>query len=184
MEDAELAALVTRAARGDPDAVTAVVALVRPAIFRYCRARLRSTETAEDVTQEVCLAVVTALPRYQDTSVPFTAFAFGIASRQVALSYRRQGRRRDVPSEVLPDRADPADGPEARLDRQADIGRARDLLSTLPERQREILLMRVAGGLTAEEVAAALGMTAGAVRVAQHRALSRLRILVSTGPPA
>ena len=50
------------------------------------------------------------------------------------------------------------------------------LLDRLPENLRELLVLRVAVGLSAEETGRALGMTPGAVRVAQHRALSRLRI--------
>ncbi len=49
------------------------------------------------------------------------------------------------------------------------------LLRVLPEKQREILLLRVVVGLSAEETAEAVGSTPGAVRVAQHRALARLR---------
>ena len=73
------------------------------------------------------------------------------------------------------DRADPADGPEMialRRDVHPDLMRAID---ALPERQREILRLRVVLGLSAEETATAVESTPGAVRVAQHRALSRLR---------
>jgi RNA polymerase sigma-70 factor (ECF subfamily) len=45
----------------------------------------------------------------------------------------------------------------------------------LPGHHRELLVLRVLTGLSAEETGAALGMSAGAVRVAQHRALARLR---------
>ena len=48
-------------------------------------------------------------------------------------------------------------------------------LSLLPIKQREILVLRVVVGLSAEETAAAVGSTPGAVRVAQHRALARLK---------
>jgi RNA polymerase sigma-70 factor (ECF subfamily) len=65
--------------------------------------------------------------------------------------------------------------------RGADAARARALLEYLSPDQREILLLRVAAGLSAEDTAAALDMTPGAVRVAQHRALSRLRVLASQG---
>ena len=50
-----------------------------------------------------------------------------------------------------------------------------DLLEILPDKQREILILRVVVGLSAEETAEAVGSTAGAVRVAQHRALARLK---------
>jgi RNA polymerase sigma-70 factor (ECF subfamily) len=55
--------------------------------------------------------------------------------------------------------------------------RARALLARLPVHQRELIAMRILSGLTAEETGHALGMSAGAVRVAQHRALSRLRAI-------
>jgi RNA polymerase sigma-70 factor (ECF subfamily) len=56
---------------------------------------------------------------------------------------------------------------------------AMELMQRLPAQQREILILRVAVGLSADETAAALGMSAGAVRVAQHRALGKLRTLVA-----
>lgn len=56
--------------------------------------------------------------------------------------------------------------------------RARALLAMLPEQQRELPVLRVLTGLSAEETGSALGMSAGAVRVAQHRALARLRAMV------
>ncbi len=53
------------------------------------------------------------------------------------------------------------------------------LLDTLPPKQREILVLRVVVGLSAEETAEAVESTPGAVRVAQHRALTKLRTSVS-----
>ncbi len=56
------------------------------------------------------------------------------------------------------------------------------LLDQLPSHQRELLLLRVVAGLSAEETGSALGMSSGAVRVAQHRALARLRALAQQAP--
>jgi len=50
-----------------------------------------------------------------------------------------------------------------------------ELLQALPAKQREILVLRVVVGLSAKETADAVGSTPGAIRVAQHRALARLR---------
>jgi RNA polymerase sigma-70 factor (ECF subfamily) len=58
------------------------------------------------------------------------------------------------------------------------------LLELLPEAQREVVVLRVAVGMSADEVADLLGMSPGAVRVSQHRALSRLRELVARSPEA
>ena len=60
--------------------------------------------------------------------------------------------------------------------------RMNKLLAVLPEKQREILILRVVVGMSAEETAEAVGSTAGAVRVAQHRALARLKTeIMATG---
>lgn len=54
------------------------------------------------------------------------------------------------------------------------------LLDTLPDTQREIIHLRVVVGLSVEQTAEAVNSTPGAVRVAQHRALSRLRSVLGT----
>jgi RNA polymerase sigma-70 factor (ECF subfamily) len=173
-------AVVLRAKEGDSAAAEALLAEVRPRVLRYCLARLSSRELAEDVTQEVCLAVVSALPTYREEGRPFVAFALGIASHKVTDAYRAQSRRpfAQVADQALAERADPAPGPEETALRSADVLLAQGLLAQLPETQREVLLLRVAAGLTAEETGVALAMTPGAVRVAQHRALVMLRRLV------
>jgi RNA polymerase sigma-70 factor (ECF subfamily) len=63
--------------------------------------------------------------------------------------------------------------------RGIEASRARRLLARLPAGQRRLLLLRVVTGLSAEETGYVLDMTPGAVRVAQHRALARLRQLAA-----
>jgi len=152
-------------------------------VHRYCRARLGrlpgSEHTADDVAQEVCIAVLSALPRYRDEGRPFEAFVFGIAGHKVA-DAQRAAIRAAVPTDELPDEADSGIGPEEAALRSSDASMVRGLLDRLPLQLRELLLLRVAVGLSAEETGRALGMSAGAVRVAQHRALARLRALALT----
>ncbi len=131
----------------------------------------------EDLAQEVCVAVLLALPRYKDTGRPFEAFVFAIAAHKVADLQRAAMRHPGstaVPSDEMPERPDDSLGPEERALLSSDAEWAKKLLANLPENQRELLLLRIAVGLTAEETGQMLGMSPGAVRVAQHRALSRL----------
>lgn len=169
-----------RALTGDPQAVDELLRSVRSLVFRYCRARLGSLpgaeQAAEDAAQEVCLTVLGALPTYQETGRPFEAFVYTIASRRVA-DVMRAAYRGPVSVEEVPDHVDGGPTPEVAVLRLADAERARELLSLLPDQQRELLTLRVAVGMSAEEVGLAMGMTPGAVRVAQHRALRRLRDL-------
>lgn len=121
-----------------------------------------------------------ALPRYKDTGRPFEAFVFAIAGHKVADLQRAAMRHPGstaVPSDEMPERPDDSLGPEERALLSSDAEWAKKLLANLPENQRELLLLRIAVGLTAEETGQMLGMSPGAVRVAQHRALSRLRAL-------
>src|SRR5499427_3820006 len=172
--------LTALAARGQPAAVDSLIRQIRPMIVRYCRARLGNLaghyQVAEDVAQEVCLAVLTALPRYRDMGRPFASFVFGIASHKVA-DARRLAARLAIPTEELPDGPDEQPGPEEMVVAWLEAQRARALLARLPQHLRELLILRVVTGLSAEETGNVLGMSAGAVRVAQHRALARLRAL-------
>jgi RNA polymerase sigma-70 factor (ECF subfamily) len=179
----ELAPLVARAQTGDRAALEELLVRLRPGVVRYCRARLgRSGGTygsADDVAQEVCMAVITALPRYVEQGRPFAAFVYGIAGHKVADAQRAGFRDRADVTDTLPDRADDGPGPEDAAVAAAEAARAAALLDRLPPAHRELLLLRVVGGMSAEETGAALGMTPGAVRVAQHRALARLRSLAA-----
>jgi RNA polymerase sigma-70 factor, ECF subfamily len=174
--------LVEQAVHGDPDATAALLASVRPSIVRYCRARLGriggAYTTADDLSQEVCLAILRALPRYRDQGRPFAAFAFGIAAHKVADAQRAAMRHAGLePVDGLHDHPDRAPGPEQQA-LAADLSRRLyRLLRHLSDAHREIIVLRVAVGLSAEEVGTILGMTAAAVRVAQSRALARLRTL-------
>jgi len=173
-----LAELTTRAVRGQPAAIESLLEHIRPMVVRYCQARLGRTtghyHGADDVAQEVCIAVFAALPRYRDMGRPFASFVFGIASHKVADAVRAAARLA-VPTEELPDRPDEQPGPEETVVAWLEAQRARALLAQLPAHLRELLILRMVSGLSAEETGNVLGMSAGAVRVAQHRALARLR---------
>ena len=173
-----LAELTTRAVRGQPAAIESLLEHIRPMVVRYCKARLGRTtghyHGADDVAQEVCIAVFSALPRYRDMGRPLASFVFGIASHKVADAVRATARLA-VPTEELPDRPDEQPGPEETVVAWLEAQRARALLARLPAHIRELLILRMVSGLSAEETGDVLGMSAGAVRVAQHRALARLR---------
>ncbi|NIZ91997.1 RNA polymerase sigma factor ShbA [Kineococcus rubinsiae] len=170
--------LATRALSGEQGAVADLLAAVRRLVHRYCRARLGrlpgADHAAEDAAQEVCIAVLTALPRYKDTGRPFEAFVYRIAANKVA-DAQRASYRAPVPTDEVPDAATSEPGPEQLALDSFDAATVGRLLDNLPPKLREIITLRVGAGMSAEETGRALDMTAGAVRVAQHRAMQRLR---------
>jgi RNA polymerase sigma-70 factor (ECF subfamily) len=171
--------LVRATLAGAPGARDRLLGELQPLVLRYCRGRIGHRESvmgsADDVAQEVCLAVVTALPGYQLKGLSFRAFVYGIAAHKVADAYRAMGRNRCDPVADIPDAPAQHDGPEQQLLSQERLKKLTHLLDRLTPRQRDVLVLRVAVGLSAEETAVAVGSTPGAVRVTQHRALIRLR---------
>jgi RNA polymerase sigma-70 factor (ECF subfamily) len=174
-----LESLVAGSVAGDPRSRDRLLGEIHPLVLRYCRGRLGRQETvigsADDVAQDICLAVVSALPHYQLKGLSFRAFVYGIAAHKVTDAFRAIGRNRAEPMADIPDSPDALDGPEQRLVAAELVERLGELLHKLTPRQREVLVLRIAVGLSAEETARAVGSTPGAVRVTQHRALNRLR---------
>ncbi|MGI5127289.1 RNA polymerase sigma factor ShbA [Pseudonocardia sp. CA-107938] len=179
---AELNDAAAAASAGDRRARDHLLELIRQPILRYCRARVGPAvrlQTGEDVAQDVLMAVVEALPRYRPSEVPAMAFIYGIARNKVADSLRASGRDKSDPTDDVPDRVSNALEPETGALRSAEARQLRVLLDMLPSSHREVLVLRVAMQFSAEETARAVGSTPGAVRVTQHRALSKLRAMMA-----
>lgn len=179
----EMDDLVDRAVNGEAAALDHLLGRIHPVVVRYCRSRLsaghRSLASADDIAQEVCMAVLTALPSFRHEGKPFLAFVYGICAHKVADAHRAAARSRSLTVAEVPDAPSTDRGPEQSVVADSTALVIEDLLSNLPETQQEILRLRVVVGLSAEETAEALDMTAGAVRVSQHRALAKLRQLLA-----
>ncbi|SFW91421.1 RNA polymerase sigma factor ShbA [Amycolatopsis australiensis] len=178
----DLDPLVKDAGEGNPAAIHNLLQMIEPVVVRYCRARMGGRDlsylSADDVAQEVCLAVLKALPDYQDRGGSFLYLVHAIAANKVADAYRAVARDRSEPVPELPERPLVGNEPETHalhLDLGARLGR---LLASLPRVQQEILTLRIAVGFSATETAEALGISPGNVRVTQHRALTRLRAMI------
>ena len=173
--------LVADAQAGNVQALDRLIAGVRPAVLRYCRSRLATyaggVDAADDVAQETCIAVVRVLPSYRRQGPPFAAFVYAIAANKIADMQRRFSRSALL-IEEFPDQVEPSPTPEDRAIATFDVRAANQLLALLPERMREVLLLRAAG-VGAATIGEKLGMSANAVRVAQHRASARLRELIA-----
>ena len=94
----DLDVLVDRAVNGDAVALERVLGRIHPVVVRYCRSRMsaghRSSASADDVAQEVCMAVFTALPTFRHEGKPFLAFVYGICAHKVADAHRAAARSR------------------------------------------------------------------------------------------
>jgi RNA polymerase sigma-70 factor (ECF subfamily) len=145
-----------------------------PAVLAWHRARVTDEHLAEDLTSEAFLAVLRALPGYQGGPEALAGWIFTLVRRDLVDHLRRVQRRPETPVEITEDlggiEPDVADTAASRSD--ADAVRA--ALAQLSPDQREVLVLRVVAGLSAQEIAEATGRTVGAVKALQHRGLDSL----------
>ncbi|MEY8566059.1 sigma-70 family RNA polymerase sigma factor [Corynebacterium sp.] len=175
--DEALPRLVPSAVEGDGRALQRIIDLIHPPVVRYCRARVPSTKypTPEDLAQEICLAVARAIPGYEDQGKPFMAFVYRIAANKIVDARRSQSRDLSMPTDEVPDQEVVTTTPETVAMDMSSCNEVVQLLDTLSDKARQIVTLRVFGGYSAEETAEIVGSTAGAVRVAQFRALAKMR---------
>jgi RNA polymerase sigma-70 factor (ECF subfamily) len=141
-------------------------------IYAYCLKRVSTLEEAEDLTSLTFMQALSDLPQYRGGSV--AAWLFRIARNRVIDHYRQ--RRAQVSLDTIEfsmTAAHPV--PLDMLTQAEDYRIIRDLVADLPDGHRDILALKINGGLTAEEIGALVGRTAGAVRVMLHRTIKRLR---------
>lgn len=174
--------LVVRAQAGDPHAMQDLIRELHPMISKFCRYRLGSypggEDAAQDAVQETCLAVSAVLSSYRDHGLPFRAWVYAIASNKVADGQRRFHRAALLVDD-LPEQVEPSATPEERAMASVELEAVLALADQLPATMRAVLLRRAAGA-TSKIVAAELGMSIGAVDVAHHRAVLRVRELADS----
>lgn len=177
--------LIQRARAGDPEAVSELYRHYVPAMTRYISYRVGDDNAVEDLTAEVFLRMLEALPRFNPTGVPFEAWLYRIAAARVADYYRQQRRRRQQPIEddsheeihALPSDDSPLD---LTLQEKEELDALRQALHHLTDEQQTILILRFVERKSHEEVAELLGKSQRAIATAQHRALKKLADMLGT----
>jgi RNA polymerase sigma-70 factor (ECF subfamily) len=162
------------AVRGDQAAIATLYRALNPVLLRYLRHHVG--RAAEDVASEVWLGLAPQLAGFDCSLEALRALMFTVARRRVIDHYRQNGRR--APATSLNDAselADPSDTEALAMGHLSAQDAVDALVRGLPADQAEIVLLRVLGDLDVSQVAAIVGKSPGAVRVAQHRALERLQ---------
>jgi RNA polymerase sigma-70 factor (ECF subfamily) len=143
-----------------------------PRMLAYARRRVDSDDDARDAVSETFTRMVQSLDRLNATNVSPEAWCFGIL-HHVVVDQQRSAyrRRRPLPVEASASAPEPLERVVLDIDHQG----IRAAFARLAPHDRDVLELRVVAGLTADEVAEVLSMRPGAVRMAQSRALERLR---------
>ncbi len=172
MADAPAPDLVTLAQQGDVQAIGALYDQHHAALFRYLWARVGERQIAEELTGDVFMRMLAALPRYRPSVVPFRAWLYRIAHNLLVDHYRKE--KADFPLQAA-EGLNGAGDPASLVEQQLILERVHQVLATIDEQQQTVVALRFLSGLSLEETAAVLDKSESAVKALQHRGLVAMR---------
>lgn len=165
--------LITRAQGGDVSAVGALYDKHHESVFKYLWLRVGERQLAEDLTGDVFTRMLSALPNYRSTAVPFRAWLYRIAHNLVVDHIRRSSKRVLLSLDAV--EAQVHDDPVVTVERNMLVERVGHALAELDQHQREVVVLRFVLGLSLKEVAQVIDRTEAAVKSLQHRGLVTAR---------
>jgi RNA polymerase sigma-70 factor, ECF subfamily len=171
------AELVTRMTAGDREAFATLFRRHQSTVYRFARQMLGSKEAAEDVTQEVFIALAQSGRRYNATTGSLSTYLYGIARHLVLQRHKRAGSRVEVDIDSLDDDFPglaTAPDPVSEMSRARMIRQLRVAILRLPVHYREVIVMCELRGLSYEEAAAVAGCPVGTIRSRLSRARQML----------
>jgi RNA polymerase sigma-70 factor, ECF subfamily len=177
-DDGGLDPVLAAAQAGDEVAFAQLWRVLQPRLLRFLVGRGASgwAADAEAVAAETWLQVARDLPSFVGDFAAFRGWVYTIARHRLIDAKRMEARR---PSFSLDDVAAaglPAlDDVEAAAETNAELAEVLRRIRTLPDGQRDVILLRVVAGLSVEETARVLGRKPGTVRVLAHRGLKALQ---------
>lgn len=159
----------------DPEAFGALFDRLYRPVFNYIRYRCDDDLTADDLTAQVFERLLQNLNRFTPEKGPFAPWLFTIARNTVNDHWRRSRRLRWIPLDLVRDAVSPAPTPEANFLHCEEEESLLAALQQLPVRERDILGLKFAGGLTNRDIARTTGLRESHVGVIIYRAIGRLR---------
>ena len=164
------AELVRAFKRGDAAAFDAIVRRFQDRVFRLACVSLHDRQHAADAAQEVFLRAFKGLRRFRFRSAPFTWLYR--CTKNVCHEFNR---RRPVDT-LLDEPADTAAAPHQQHESDDAAARVRELVRVLPERQREVVILRIFEDLSVAETARAMRCREGTVKALLYKATQRLKL--------
>ena len=167
--------LLIEAAQQDPARFADLYELHFERVYAYAVKRVGDRAEAEDLTSEVFQQALQNLKRFEWRGIPFAAWLFRIAANLISDRWQRSGREVKDEEAIESAQSDPGKTSPAeieKVERQATLFR---LVSTLPEDQKRVVVLRFVEEKSIKEVATEIHKTEGAVKQLQFRALTNLR---------
>lgn len=187
MPPEEEKALIERAKSGDAEAFGAIYDAQVTRIYRFILFKIGNPGDAEDLTHEVFLAAWRTIKSYEERSgIRLTSWLYRIASNRVIDHYRSEKRNMSLDELIagngLPIELVTSSGANLikALSHKMDLQEVMGAVRNLTDDQQNVVIMRFIEDLTPEETGAAIGKNAAAVRLIQHRALEKLKVMLKT----
>ena len=162
--------LVRQFKSGSSDAFDALVQRFQDRVFRLASVWLYDDQFAADATQEVFVRGFKGLRRFRLRSAPFTWLYR--TTRNVCNEFNRRRRTEPLDDEPIDTRNAT---PHRQVSEQDSARRVRELVAGLPERQREVVMLRIFEDLSVRETAHAMGCREGTVKALLHKATNNLK---------
>jgi len=150
-----------------------------PRVYNYARYRCGDAEAADDLAAQTFERALSHLKDYDPQRAPFGAWLFGIARNLVNDHLRAVQRRNCLPLEMCDERPAPVASPEERLIQMQAQAELLAALACLSERERDLLSLKFAAGLTNRRIAEVTGLSEANVGVILYRALQHLRVILA-----
>jgi len=170
--------------RGEIEALPELVEHFRRPLFAYILSMVQGRGDPEEIFQEVWLRAIKNLPRYRERN--FIGWLFRIARNLFIDQVRRQGREISASTLSDPDgghdpvaqHPEPSASPDQHLAHQDTGAKIKQALSSLPDDQREVFLLRTEADLSFKEIASMQGTTVNTALSRMNYALQKMRPLL------
>jgi RNA polymerase sigma-70 factor (ECF subfamily) len=162
-------------ARHDPGAFETLYRKYVAQVYSFALYETRDRHAAEDLTEQVFLSALRALPRFEERSdgagSTFRVWLFRIARNALANERRRARRHPEAPLDAASAIPGPWADPADQVATSDLAARAWTAIDRLPHERRQVLVLRFVEEMSAREIGLIMGRSEGAVRVLVHRAL-------------
>jgi RNA polymerase sigma-70 factor, ECF subfamily len=165
--------LLIEAAQRDPTRFAELYEQNFERVYAYIAVRVRNRDEAQDLTAEVFHQALAGISRFEWRGSPFVTWLLGIAANLLADRWERASKQPEVQTDEL-ERA----GTEDKVEEHAMLFQ---LVDSLPEDQRHVILRRFVDQRSVREISQELGRSEGAVKQLQFRALQNLRTRIRSG---
>ena len=176
-EKAKKALLVRRAQQGDADAFEQLVTPYEQKIYALCLRMMAHREDAQDAAQEAMLRIWQKLPQFRGDAA-FSTWVYRVTAALCMDALRKRQRTQKESLEVLSetgfDAQDDAPTPEEATEQKAQRAMIAEAVDAVPEQMRSVFLLRDVHGLSVEDTAKALGVSAGTVKSRLSRAREKI----------